>query len=84
MKRFGGVFGLILVVIAAAIILWLVGESTRQLAPSLESTSLQMEDDGLSSNDDGADGGEHPNLEQMQAATTAHAQRVQDALENTD
>ncbi len=85
MKKMGGGFGLIAMVIVVAIVLLLVAKQWKAVAP----TAMQLDGDMpmIVPETHGEDGagealrrGGLPNLNQMRQATGDHAEQVQEAL----
>ncbi len=89
MKKMGGGFGLIAMVIVVAIVLLLVAKQWKSVAP----TVMQLDADGpmIVPNTHGEDGagealrrGGLPNLNQMRQATGEHAEQVQEAFDEVE
>ncbi len=89
MKKMGGGFGLIAMVVVVAIVLLLVAKQWKSVAP----TVMQLDGDGpmVVPDTHGEDGagqalqrGGLPNLNQMRQATGDHAEQVQEALAETE
>lgn len=75
MKRGGGI-GLIVLLIALAIVLVLSSRNAKELAPSLPEAQREAEEL--------AGPGELPNIGQMEAATSQHSAEIEAALGRRD
>ncbi len=74
MKKGGGL-GLIVLIIAMAIVLYLWASNAKEVMPTLQGASQKVEEI--------AGPGELPRLEQMKEATAEHASELQEALEES-
>jgi len=91
MKR-GGAIGLIVLLVALVIVMLLVAESWRSVAPEVIQISdthgpdvkVQFSGHGESQAVEELRRGDLPDLEQMRQRTDAHAQQVEDALDETN
>ena len=90
MTRRGGSFGIVVLVVVLAIVLLLVARSWRAVAPEAIDVSgpgggaMVLDDRGQTGAGDAVRSGELPDLREMQQNTDAHAQRVGDALAETE
>ena len=75
MKKGGG-FGLLMLVIVVAIVLYLWASSAKEAVPTL--TGAEQELEAI------AGSGELPNVQEMEQATADHAAELQEALEATN
>ena len=89
MKKMGGGFGLIMLVVVMAVVLLLVAKQWKAVAP----TALQLDDGtpmvvpethGEDAAGDALQRGGLPDLNQMRQATDQHAQQVQETLEEVE
>ena len=72
MRARGAVFGLALLLIVMAVVLYLSAENWRAVAPQVQELGASEALPG--------DEGKLPGLSEMQAETDAHAQELEDAL----
>jgi hypothetical protein len=76
----GGSLGLVLLVVVMAVVLLLVARSWRAVAPQARAvTAPRVTDPALT-----ASPGELPDLDETRKRTDAHAQQVQDALNEVE
>jgi len=83
---------LIVLLVALVIVMMLVAQSWKSLAPEViqitdtegPDVNVQFSDHGESQASDALRGGDLPDLKEMQQRTDAHAQQVADALAETD
>lgn len=91
MKR-GGAIGLIVLLVALVIVMLLVAQSWKSVAPEViqitdtdgPDVNVQFSDHGQSQAGEALRRGDLPDLEEMQQRTDAHAQQVEDALAETN
>ncbi len=74
--RKGGGFGLVMLVIVMAIVLYLWAENAREVIPTLETAEHELKEV--------AGPGELPGVSEMEAATAEHAKELEDALAATN
>jgi len=87
-KKAGGGLGLVLVVITMAIVLLLVAQSWKKMAPAVldldRAGETQMESHGEDAAAAGLRSGDLPKISDMERTTDAHAADVQEALNGID
>jgi hypothetical protein len=91
MKR-GGAIGLIVLLVALVIVMMLVAESWRSVAPEAIQISdtegadvnVRFSDHGESHAVEELRRGDLPDLQEMRQRTDAHARQVEDALDGTN
>ena len=89
MARRGGSIGMIILIVTAAIVLFLVARNWQAVAPI--ATSLDAAGNGAPINDHGQTGagaalrqGNLPGLQDMRDETNAHADELQEAMQQID
>jgi hypothetical protein len=89
MKKMGGGFGLVMLVVVMAVVLLLVAKQWKAVAP----TAMQLDDGtpmvvpethGEDAAGEALQRGGLPDLNQMRQATGQHAQEVQETLEEVE
>jgi hypothetical protein len=89
MRKMGGGFGLVMLVVVMAVVLLLVAKQWKAVAP----TALQLDDGtpmvvpethGEDAAGDALQRGGLPDLNQMRQATGQHVQQVQETLEEVE
>jgi hypothetical protein len=89
MKRQGGGFGVVMLLVVVAIVLLLVARSWKSSAPTAIEVAtpggtVAVPDHGQSEAAAEASSGVLPNIHDMQRETGAHADEVQNALQEID
>ena len=80
MRARGALIGFVLVVVVAAIVLYLSAENWKSVAPQVQEIVSSEE----SSQVLGEEGGELPGLGEMKAETDAHSKELEEALAATE
>ena len=79
MRSRGALFGLVLLLIVAAVVLYLTAENWKAVAPQVQELNAVNSGETLPE-----EAGELPGLSEMKAETDEHAQALEDALAATE
>jgi len=89
MRKFGGGFGLLMLIVVVAIVLLLAARNWQAVAPTAAQVqspgnARQVDDRGQVEAGEAIRSGQLPNLDEMRERTDAHADRIQNALDEIE